>query len=58
MFVVPIIVTPSSGESLAIDHAKNVLLTRTKMVVTCPELEVITWAPLPHVTGVESYEPA
>ena len=55
---VPIVVTLSSGQKLTIDHPENVLLTKTKMVVSYPERDVITWAPLLHVTSVESRQPA
>ncbi len=49
----PVLVTLSSGQVLAITHPENVLLTKTKMVVSYPDRDVVTWAPLPHITSVE-----
>ena len=54
---VPVVVTLSSGQTLTIDHPENVLLTKTKMVVSYPERDMITWAPLLYVATVESHQP-
>ena len=54
---VPVVIRLSSGQQLTIDHPENVLLTRTKIVVSYPERDVVTWAPLLHVASVESHQP-
>ncbi len=50
----PLKLTLSSGQVVMILHPENVLLTKTKMVISYPEQDVITWAPLLHVTSVEA----
>jgi len=54
----PIVITLSSGQSLTITHPENVLLTKTKIAVSYPERDIITWAPLLHITSVESPQAA
>jgi len=54
----PLKIVLSSGQELTIDHPENVLLTKTKMVVSYPERDIITWAPLLHVASVEAAAPA
>jgi hypothetical protein len=52
----PVVLLLSSGQSLTITHSENVLLTKTKLVVSYPDRDVVTWAPLLHITSVEMQE--
>lgn len=54
----PIKLVLSSGQELTIDHPENVLLTKTKIVVSYPEQDLVTWAPLLHVSSVQAASPA
>ena len=54
----PLTITLSSGQTLTISHPENVLLTKTKIVVSYPERDLVTWAPLLHVASVESVQAA
>jgi len=54
----PVIITLSSGQSLTITHPENVLLTKTKLVVSYPDRDIVTWAPLLHITSVDIKEAA
>ena len=52
----PIKIVLSSGQEVVVTHPENVLLTKTKMVVSYPEKDLITWLPLLNVAGVEAVE--
>ncbi len=54
----PLKITLSSGQVVNIDHPENVLLTKTKLVVAYPQIDLVSVAPLLHVTNVEYTESA
>jgi len=53
---VPVRITLSSGQVVTIDHPENVLLTKTLIVVSYPERDLVTWAP--RFTSRASKEPS